>query len=133
MLSVIDTYLLVKESEGRAASTIYEYRLYLGAFATNCAKPLAEVTNTDIAGWVVGERAKGLADASILARVRALRIFFNWCVANDLLARSPLKMRNPRIKKHRPRIATVEDIETLLQYPCENWLAYRNPQYRLAA
>lgn len=46
MLFVIDTYLLVKESEGRAASTIYEYRLYLGAFATHCAKPLAEVSNT---------------------------------------------------------------------------------------
>lgn len=75
MDDIIRAYLLVKESEGRAKSTLYEYRLYLEAFATHCTKPLAAVTNTDIAGWIVGERAKGLADASILARVRALRIF----------------------------------------------------------
>jgi hypothetical protein len=115
MLSVIDTYLLVKESEGRAKSTIYEYRLYLSAFAAHCNKPLAEVTNTDIAAWVVGERAKGLADASILGRVKSLRVFFNWCVANDILVKSPLKMKNPRIRRTHPRIATVTSIARLLK------------------
>jgi site-specific recombinase XerD len=126
MLSVIDTYLLVKESEGRAKSTIYEYRLYLSAFAAHCNKPLAEVTNTDIAAWVVGERAKGLADASILCRVKSLRVFFNWCVANDILVKSPLKMKNPRIRRTHPRIATVTSIAALLNLPCKSWLDYRN-------
>ena len=40
MRTVIDSYLLVKESEGRAKSTLYEYNLYLTSFMTHCGKPL---------------------------------------------------------------------------------------------
>ncbi len=96
MYAEIRTYLLVKESEGRARRTIYEYNLYLTALAAHCGKSLTDLTNADIAAWLVNERAKGLADASILARVKAVRNFLNWCVANDLLLKSPLKMRNPK-------------------------------------
>lgn len=126
MRTLIDSYLLVKESEGRAASTLYEYNLYLTSFMIHCGKQVGEITNADVAAWIVAERAKGYADASILARFRAVRIFINWCVANDHLPVSPIRMKNPKIKKHRPRIATHAHIQKLLAHPATDWTGYRN-------
>ena len=126
MLDEIHTYLLVKESEGRAASTIYEYRLYLTAFHLYCPKPLSAITNIDIAGWIVAERKRGLADASILARHRAIKIFLNWCVEYELLARSPLKMKSPKVRNQIPRVASLASIQKLLSMPVDSWVGYRN-------
>lgn len=124
----IRAYLLCKAGEGLAPSTLYEYGLYLLAFNAACAKPLAHVTNDDIAQWLVQERARGLADASILARHRALRIFFNWCVANEdiSLTKSPLRMKNPKIKKHLPRVAPIDSVTKLLALPAQDWVDRRN-------
>mgnify|MGYP002623750634 CR=1 FL=1 len=122
----IQTYLLMKASEGRAASTLYEYRLYLCAFANHCGKKLEEVTPSDVAAWIVEERTKGLADASILARHRAVRIFFNWCVAFGYVEKSPVTMRNPKVKREAPRVASLADVQALLNYPVDDWLSYRN-------
>lgn len=125
MRTLIDSYLLVKESEGRAASTLYEYNLYLTSFMTHCGKRVGEITNADVARWIVAERAKGYADASILARFRAVRIFINWCVANDHLPASPIRMKNPKIKKRRPRIADSAHIQKLLAHPITDWIGHR--------
>lgn len=126
MRTVIDSYLLVKESEGRAKSTLYEYNLYLTSFMNHCGKPLDKVTNADVAAWIVTERAKGYADASILARFRAVRIFTNWCVANDHLTTTPIRMKNPKVKRKRPRIADSAHIQTLLAHPVTDWVGHRN-------
>lgn len=122
----IRSYLLVKESEGRAKSTLYEYRLYLESFHAHCGKALCDVENDDIAKWMVQERAKGYADRSLLARQRALRIFFNWCVENEYLPRSPLRMKNPRVKNELPRVASLASVQQLLQHPASSWIDYRN-------
>jgi site-specific recombinase XerD len=126
MLEEIRTYLLVKESEGRAKSTLYEYSLYLTAFHFYCPKPLDSITNSDIAGWIVKERKRGLADASILARHRALKIFFNWCVEYELLAKTPLKMKSPKVRKQLPRVASLASVQKLLTMPADSWIGYRN-------
>jgi integrase/recombinase XerC len=124
--AVIAEYLAEKESEGRAASTLYEYALYLAAFNAHSNKALAEVTNGDIVGWINEERAKGYKDASILARWRTLKIFFRWCVACDLLPKSPLRMRSPKVKRELPRIADYADVQKLLAYPVTSWVDARN-------
>lgn len=126
MRQLIDSYLLVKESEGRAKTTLYEYNLYLTSFMAHCGKQVGEISNADIAAWIVGERAKGYADASILARFRAVRIFLNWCVANDHLPATPLRMRNPKVKRKRPRIAPYAHIQKLLVQPVGDWVGHRN-------
>jgi integrase/recombinase XerD len=126
MFDEIRVYLLIKESEGRAKSTLYEYRLYLDAFSVYCPKPLTEITNADIAGWLVQERKKGLADASVLARHRALKIFFNWCVDNDLLAHTPLRSKSPKVRNQIPRVAPLASVQSLLHHPADTWLALRN-------
>lgn len=126
MYDEIRTYLMVKESEGRATSTIYEYNLYLTALAQHSNKELNALTNADIAAWIVDERAKGLADASILARVRAVRIFLNWCITEGILDKSPLRMKNPKVKRQHPRIAQQQAVLKLLAHPVTTWQDYRN-------
>lgn len=125
MKEEIRAYLLVKKSEGKAKSTLYEYRLYLTAFDAYCNKPLDQITNEDIATWIVSEREEGYADASILARQRTLRIFFNWCVEYDYLVKSPMKMKNPKVKAI-PRIASLAAIQKILRFPPASWTDYRN-------
>lgn len=123
----IAAYLLVKECEGLAKSTLYEYRLYLTAFnAYVHSKPLDKITNADIAGWIVSERNEGYKDSSILARQRALRIFFNWCVEYDYLTKSPLRMKNPKVKDAVTRVASLAAIQKVLQFPPDTWTDYRN-------
>lgn len=126
MLQEIQAYLATKAAENRAKSTLYEYRLYLTAFAQWHGKELAAVNNSDLTTWLVSERIKGLADASIVARYRAVRGFLNWCVENDLLPRNPIKMKQPKIKRKRPRIATHADIQKLLTWPVGDWVDLRN-------
>lgn len=122
----IQAYLLVKAGEGLAKSTLYEYGLYLYAFAAHCGKKLCDVDNGDVAAWVVVERGKGYAEASILSRVRTLRGFLNWCVEDERLVKSPLKMKNPRVTDNAPHVAPLVDVQKLLRYPVADWLDYRN-------
>ena len=127
MRNEITEYLQTKAAEGRAKSTVYEYRLYLDAFTTHCSdKPLVEVTNADIVGWIAEEKKKDLAPASILARHRALKIFLRWCVDNDLLDKTPLRMKAPKVKRIDGNIADYADVQTLLKLLPDGWLDYRN-------
>lgn len=126
MLDQITEFINAKQAEGKARSTVYEYRLYLTAFAERCNKPLTAVTNADVVTWIAQERAKGLADASVLARWRAVKVFFRWCVYHDYLERTPLKMKAPKLKKEEPRVADYDAVQQLLAYPCQAWYEYRN-------
>jgi site-specific recombinase XerD len=124
--AAIETYLAEKQSEGRAAGTLYEYRLYLQAFNARCNKPLAALTNNDVVSWINEERAKEYRDATILARWRALKIFFRWCVERELLQKTPVKMRSPKVKRDLPRVASYDGVQALLAYPLASWVDARN-------
>jgi len=126
MLEQITEFLDMKQAEGRARTTIHEYHLYLTAFAKHCNKSLDQVTNADVVSWIAQERAKGLADASVLARWRAVKVFFRWCVYHDHLVKSPLKMKAPKVKKKEPRVANYDTVQQLLAHPCDRWFEYRN-------
>lgn len=126
MKDTIAAYLLEKRASGRAPSTLYSYELYLTAFSGHCGKPLPSVVNTDVARWIVAEQMRGLSSRSILARHKTLRIFFNWCVENEHLIRTPMKMKAPKPPTDRPRVAALEHIQQLLAIPARVWFDYRD-------
>ena len=126
MREAITEFLNSKSAAGLTARTIHEYDLYLTAFAAHCGKELAAVTNADVVAWIAEEKKKSLADASILARVKALKVFFTWCVYSDLLTKTPVKMPRPKVRQKRARLAVMADVTALLNQPCVSWLDYRN-------
>lgn len=126
MKKVIEEFLLEKYSEGKARATLDVYEFFLIAFADYVgSKPLTDICNADIVGWFAYLRT-AYADTSVLLCHKILRAFFNWCVVSELLVKSPLKLKAPKVKRHSPRIASYGNIQKLLRLPADDWMALRN-------
>lgn len=65
-------------------------------------KQLSEITPKDLDKWSDMLYERGLADATIASRTKAMKAFWNWCVTRELVSESParyLTIRARRINK----------------------------------
>lgn len=83
-------------------NTVREYRRYLSALPD---KPLSDVKRSDI-------------DASNAHTVMAWRIFFNWCIRNELTATNPFNHIKIKHEK-RERVLSEDEIRAIWQYDHE--------------
>lgn len=63
--------------------------------------------------------ARGYAPATVTTRVKGLKVFFNWCVNNELLSKSPafvLKAKQPPRRISRDKAMTDDELKTVLDY-----------------
>lgn len=60
-------------------------------------------------------KRQGAAEATVRARFSCLRRFFNWCVADGTIERSPMEgMHGPKVEITPPDVLTDEEAEALL-------------------
>jgi len=127
MNDVVEIFLVVKESEGRAKSTIYEHRHYLTSFAAHCGKTLNHVTSIDLASWLNDERkSRGLSEKSVYARWASVRSFFTWCVAEKMLPDTPITIKPPKRRKRTPRVAAYAHVQRIMDIDPTSWTDNRD-------
>ena len=83
----------MREQFGLAPNTLDAYALavdsYL-AFLKGHERDCEGSTQSDIAGWINESRARGLANATLIQRVTALRLFFEYLVEEGLRPGNPV-------------------------------------------
>lgn len=98
LLDARKTYLEECESKNRP-STVRSYRLLLEKVAD---KPLSDVKKSDI-------------DISNSHQVMAWKVFFNWCIRNELVDRNPF-IGIPATYGKRERVLTTAEIKAIWNY-----------------
>lgn len=68
----------------------------------HCDRQLSEITPVDLDRWKDALHERGLAEATIASRTKAMKSFWKWCVTRELVSENParyLKIRSRRINK----------------------------------
>ncbi len=96
---VVATYLnLQKNSHTRR---VYQQAL-LPLVEAHREAQLSDITPEDLDRWKDALHERGLAEATIASRTKAMKSFWNWCVERELVGESParyLTIRARRINK----------------------------------
>lgn len=106
-----------------------QLKLLTQFLAENSVNP-TQITGPDILRFMATERRRGLSDRTIAARYRALRAFFKWIEANNMLdgLKSPIRPDyKPKLQTKEPKRVQLEQYE-LLQASIigDHWLDTRD-------
>ncbi len=115
----LSAFLLDGKARRLSPKTLYSYRQLIGyalAFlAEQGVTTLAEITPTHLRLWFVHLQERDWKENSVHTAAVALRAFFNWCLAEELLTDSPLrKVKLPRRSKELLPAFSDDDVRALL-------------------
>lgn len=104
--NAIETFLIIRRSEGLSEQTLEWYRGTLSAFADWLGtRRLVEIRPVDIAQWLVSQHKRGLAPVTVEGGYRALLAFFNWCEASPDVGKVPSPIGHGKNKTiRRPKV-----------------------------
>ncbi|MFN8468586.1 MAG: tyrosine-type recombinase/integrase [Caldilineaceae bacterium] len=129
MGNTVELFLNSKAAAGRSTRTLDWYAEQLDHAIACLGADLLLVDAEHIELFFVTERLRNLAPATIHARYRALKVFYNWCVSRGYLSASPIdKVEKPALPHKRPNRATLAEYELLLDSIPTNatWLDSRD-------
>lgn len=95
----VDLFLAAKGAEGASPKTTEWYRMVLGRAARELGaeRALEALTGAEVRDWLLALR-QTLAPISVAGYVRGLKVFGNWCAAEDLAEAKALRtLRRPRV------------------------------------
>ena len=85
------TWLTMREQFGLAPNTLDAYARAVDGYAAFLRGRDCEAsTRSDVAGWINESRVKGLANATLVQRVTALRLFFEYLVEEGVREQNPV-------------------------------------------
>ena len=119
----IDRYLNLLRTQGKSERTIYAYRVDLEQFlsfllAQNSDAQITEVKALHIRAFMLWLYEKQDTNRSLARKNSALRGFFRWLKAEDLIADNPMKtIKRPKFQRKLPKFFTIEEMERLLKIP----------------
>lgn len=121
---VINEYLGSMKIMNLSEGTIALYRFILQKFFEDKEEPFYQLSSNRIREWIMGY-SKVLAENTISNYLSALSSFYNFCVDEEYLDKSPIKTRwYPRLSKPVPKYLEKEEIVTV-RSECEKEL-FRN-------
>lgn len=109
MQDTIERFILHLAAE-RGLSTNYQIlvRRVLESLASwleveKTRKMLTEVVTEDLTDWLARRKRDGLAASSARVELVAVKIFFRWCCARDVIPKDPAEaILPPRVEQHLP-------------------------------
>jgi site-specific recombinase XerD len=123
-------FIKSKRAAGASERTIRWYRSLIGQFAIWVDdQPEQEIDVDVMEAYLVHLRnERPLASASIASAARAIRTFFNFCVAKRLMTTNPMnEIRLMKVDPKEPRRATREEVDILLsEIPVNDWIGLRD-------
>jgi len=115
-LRQVNHFLGAKKSEGMAARTISNYRLYLGMLSDYLGKKASEITSNDIRDFIMYmSDERGMKTNSIQSVINILRSYFSWMHGEELIPKNPMtRIKSFKINKKDARHPlTLEELEKL--------------------
>lgn len=121
-------FLLSRETMGCSKPTVEWYRNHLTFLLRFVPVPIQEIERSDIDRYLIDLRDRGCSPHYINSAFRACRAFFNWCVQEELRARSPMRtMKTPRLPKLKKGFVDEQVRDRLLAVcPTTTFLGARN-------
>jgi integrase/recombinase XerD len=97
----LEGFLLSREVENCSEWTIRAYRERVSRFLSFAGvSNLQDFERSDIDRWLIHLRNRGCSPHWVESNYRALRTFFNWCVAEEFIPRLPMRnIKPPRLPK----------------------------------
>jgi site-specific recombinase XerD len=108
------------EATNKSPRTIESYRetveqLVAFLVAHELPTDAAKITNRHVEAWFRDLRDTGRSEATVALRFRSLRVFFNWCVSEEILEASPMRrVMAPKVTSDPVPVVPVEDVRKLL-------------------
>ncbi len=110
-------FLLAKEASNRRPRTLDFYRHNLSEFASWLAEQgvqkLEEVNRRSVQGFLIHARERGLADATVHGKARAIKAWLRFLEREEWIDRAP-RFEMPRVEEKRPEVLTPEDVQTVI-------------------
>ncbi len=125
----LEGFLLSREVEGCSPLTLETYKLRVGSFFrfVGSTETLESIGHSDIDRYLLHFKELKRSPHYIHSIFRALRTFFNWCVAEEFIKRSPMRNMKPpkRPKKGKPFLSEAERDRLLYFCPLSTFLGAR--------
>lgn len=126
----LEGFLLSREVEGCSPLTLKTYRFRIGhffLFLDGQVAGIQDISHTDIDRYLLHFRELGRSPHYIHSHFRGLRTFFNWCVAEEFVRRSPMRnMKPPKLpRKGKPFISQAERDYLLHFCPASTFMGAR--------
>ena len=115
-----ELFLLDGQARRLTSSTLKFYRLKIGDFIhwlqDNHITGVTDVTPIDIRRYLVHLQQRGLRDSSQHDHARAVKTFFNYCVRDELIDKSPFdKVKMPKQVLRLPVVLSDDEIRRALR------------------
>lgn len=122
----IDEFLLdLKYAKNYSSNTIVSYQNDLSQFADFVKVNLDKVSGDDIKKYV--KSLHELKEKSLARKLSSLRMFYDFMVKRRFIAVSPMAgIDGPKIGKYLPDVLSVEEVDRLLDFTCDNDFSFRN-------
>jgi site-specific recombinase XerD len=116
----VDRYLRYHRAEGSSPKTLDWHRLSLSQFIHHLSTAghsgeVEDVCAEDLRAYLDTLREKGLAQSSVASKVRSVKAWGKWLVAEEYLHRDPFsRVKQPRTEDKAKETLTPEEVSTLL-------------------
>lgn len=106
-------------------TTLEGYETAIRQMLSYCEKPYNEITTLDLRDWLVHLEEKGYKKGSIKKKMFALRLFYHYCVEEEIMNHNPVKSISlPKDEDRLPQYLTPEQV-THLRHLCSDNLKKR--------
>jgi site-specific recombinase XerD len=131
--ALLGHFLLAKKVEDRSLRTLEWYQEALDGFGRFCRQERidpdpANITPLNVRMWLAHIQETGVSKSTVNGRFRALRAFFNWCVAEGIIDRSPMSnIRTPSVGSILIPVFSPMHVKALLHLcPPNTWWGARD-------
>lgn len=107
----------IEVEKGLADNTISAYRRDISGFIDFIPNEVIEnVSRLHISSYIMHLREDGICPSSISRKISALKSFFRWACANEIISTNPISSIEPaKLPKHLPKVLSVSDIQNLMR------------------
>ena len=107
----------IEVEKGLADNTISAYRRDISGFIDFIPDEVIEnVSRLHISSYIMHLREDGICPSSISRKISALKSFFKWACANEIISTNPISSIEPaKLPKHLPKVLSVNDIQNLMR------------------
>ncbi|MBY0221666.1 tyrosine-type recombinase/integrase [Sporosarcina aquimarina] len=121
----INDFLMSLKVSNYSKHTILAYRNFLQKFSKDRSEISSSLTSSQIQQWFI-QHEKGFQEATIKNHLIILSSFYNFCVEEEIIDRSPIKTRMfPRPRKAIPKYLAKEEVAKVREKTDHLWLRNR--------
>lgn len=115
----MEEYLTDMQINGLTKATLKNKRTLVNQFAEwNGDKDIEDIRSIHIKKYIQHQLDKGLKPVSINTIIKQLKVFFDWCVKEDIISKNPMDDKIKLLKQGKTMIKTYSDanIKALVSY-----------------